>query len=515
MVQQLRNTISLLKLIGLMLLIFMLIRVVFYAYNYSFFGSLNAREVWNILVCGIRMDLSAIAYANVFFIIFYLIPFPFRRHLWYRIFLTILFALSNFTAIVINTGDIIYYSFNSKRLTYEVVAQWSDFMSMLPEYLLDYWYAVILLLAELTALVYLYIWIDKRNEKPSKFNYIIQALLFVITFGLAFLAGRGSLGRKPMTPITASGYVEIRKAPIATNSVFTLIHSYQKTSLHELHYFSDQELPAYFSIKRQYHGKPKKLNVVIIILESFSREFVGYLNHDTGYTPFLDSLMRHSLVCTQAYSDAERSIKGVASVLSGLPNMMEEDLQSSTYQTNCIPSIASFLKSKGYNTSFFHGGVNGTMNFDAYTKAVGFDNYYGRNEFANDQFFDGSWGIWDEEFFQFYAGKLKSFKEPFCSAIFSLSSHHPYKIPERYKNRFPKGKEQIHETIGYTDYALRKFFEAAQKQHWFKRTLFFITADHSIPTRHPVDTTYMSPVGAYSIPVCFFLNGKLKGTIPD
>ncbi|MBQ1676366.1 MAG: LTA synthase family protein, partial [Bacteroidaceae bacterium] len=176
---------------------------------------------------------------------------------------------------------------------------------------------------------------------------------------------------------------------------------------------------------------------------------------------------------------------------------------------------AGELKSIGYKTAFFHGASNGSMGFEAFAKATGFSEYYGRTEFDNDpnykgeKEFDGNWGIWDEPFMQFYCDEMSRFKQPFMTAIFTVSSHHPFNIPEKYKKTFPEEKLEIHKCIRYTDYALRRFFESASKQKWFNNTIFVLTADHTNQKCHPV---YETDLNLYSVPIIFYAPGlKLKG----
>jgi phosphoglycerol transferase MdoB-like AlkP superfamily enzyme len=115
--------------------------------------------------------------------------------------------------------------------------------------------------------------------------------------------------------------------------------------------------------------------------------------------------------------------------------------------------------------------------------------------------FDGTWGIPDEPFLKFFADDLNKKTPPFFSTIFTLSSHHPYKIPEQYTGKFKKGKHPILEAVGYTDYALRQFFKKAKKQTWYNNTLFIITADH---TSYRINETYDNKVGALKVPIAFY-----------
>jgi phosphoglycerol transferase MdoB-like AlkP superfamily enzyme len=297
-----------------------------------------------------------------------------------------------------------------------------------------------------------------------------------------------------------------------TNTPFTFAYSLFHRKLEEKHYFCKEDIEKHFSLTRIYGLQKNRIheNVVIIILESFSSEFIGSLNNYKGYTPFLDSIIGRSLVFKNAVANAERSNKGIPSVLSSMPSLMDESIISSIYENNSLTGLGIYLKELGYHTSFFHGGSNGTMNFDSYTKFAGLDHYFGRSEFNNEEYFDGHWGIFDEEFFQYFAKKIGEFPKPFLSVIFSLSSHHPYCVPEKYKDKFPEGQGEIVRSLEYTDFALRKFFESVSQKPWFNNTLFIITADHPFKIDAHFLPEYKLSSRKYAVPVIFFKPGEIK-----
>ena len=211
-------------------------------------------------------------------------------------------------------------------------------------------------------------------------------------------------------------------------------------------------------------------------------------------------------------SNGKKSIDGIPAVLSSLPIMMEESYLTSCYGENKLGSIASDLAKHGYATAFFHGGYNGTMNFDNYTKKIGFEHYYGKNEYNNDADYDGNWGIYDEPFLQYVVKQMDTISKPFVSALFTLSSHHPYSIPEQHIGRFPKGSMIVHETVGYTDYALKRFFEQASKTKWYDNTLFIITSDHSALTSQK---EFKTQLGLFKIPMIVFHPQLTQGVVSD
>jgi phosphoglycerol transferase MdoB-like AlkP superfamily enzyme len=51
-------------------------------------------------------------------------------------------------------------------------------------------------------------------------------------------------------------------------------------------------------------------------------------------------------------------------------------------------------------------------------------------------------------------------------------------VPEKYEGKFPKGDVNIHQTIGYTDFALKQFFKKAKNEPWFQNTIFVLVGDH-------------------------------------
>ena len=184
---------------------------------------------------------------------------------------------------------------------------------------------------------------------------------------------------------------------------------------------------------------------------------------------------------------------------------------------NDVSSIAGELtKNKGYSSAFFHGAMNGSMGFQAFARSVGFQKYFGRTEYNEDPNyngdadFDGTWAIWDEEFLQFYCDRMSEMKEPFVTSVFTATSHGPFDLPERYKGKFPTGDDPLFETVAYSDYAIQRFFEKAEKQPWFENTLFVITADHTSGNCYP---EYVTDLGYYNVPVIFYAPGlpELKG----
>jgi len=143
------------------------------------------------------------------------------------------------------------------------------------------------------------------------------------------------------------------------------------------------------------------------------------------------------------------------------------------------------------------------MGFYSFSKKAGFNNYYGMGEYNNNSDFDGTWGVFDGPFMQYFSNGLNSTEEPFFSTFFSLSSHPPYSLPSNYKS--DSDEIGIRETIKYTDDAMAEFFKNSKNEPWFKNTIFIITADHTSGVRY--SDKYKHKTGRIEIPMIFYSDG--------
>ena len=107
---------------------------------------------------------------------------------------------------------------------------------------------------------------------------------------------------------------------------------------------------------------------------------------------------------------------------------------------------------------------------------------------------------------------MSEMKEPFMTAVFTASSHHPYVVPEKYRERFPEEGIEIHKCIRYTDMALGKFFRSASRQPWFKNTIFVLTSDHTNLSDHDY---YQTDIGGFCSPIIIYEPAAETGIIHD
>lgn len=503
------------------MLMFTLCRFVFYLANFDSFSDVTG---W-VFIGGLQFDLSAILLMNLPLITLYLLPFPFRELSWYQRILKVLFYAVNLSAIGLNLIDTEYFKFTMKRSTIDLIdlaSAGDDLQQLIPVFLRDYWYLILLFIGMIIATEWLYR-LTKRTVQGSLFSvqyFGIHLAILALLGTLCVIGSRGGMQPKPVSVIDAAEFTSTRNIPLVLNTPFTMIKSYEQIQLEEVHYFDDEYVKNWFDPVRQYdviENGVDKPNVVLILLESFSREYVGKYNvtADTlgfleyfgyqiegqSYTPFLDSLMEESLYFTHAFANGRKSIEAVPAATASIYTLMNSPYVTSVYSANKLHSLATILAQTGYSTSFYHGATNGSMRFDGYSQAAGYQKYYGRTEYDNNADYDGQWGIWDEEFLQYFQQGLSKEKGPFFSTIFTLTSHHPFMVPERYEETFLGGDLPILRSVQYTDYALSRFFEEAKKQPWFDNTLFVITADHTGPPRTKWSHNQL---GGYAIPLIFY-----------
>jgi len=534
-----RHILLLVKRLLIALFLFFCARVFFLVLNHSHFAYLSFLDAAYVFFVGMRFDLSVIVYFNLPIILMHVLPLgKVKNKKGYQYFIKYYFVIVNSSLILFDLGDARYYDFTLKRSTaYLLYTLLSDDVPILiPRFIVDYWYvpATWIMLVLTAWLLYSMSNLQKKTFPDKAGNKFIslayQYMVFAIILGLALLGARGGLQNRPLTVVNATKYTSVKSAPLALNTPFTIMTTYGHKYLEEKAYFEFGKSEEIYPIIHQYDYPDsafRKINVVFLLLESFSREYSGFLNGYKGYTPFLDSLMQHSLLFTNAYATATRSVDAVHTITTGIAPLMDDPLTVSAYNTNKINSIAQLLKEKGYQTGFFHGGNNGTLNFDSFSEMAGFDAYYGRDEYNNDADYDGYWGIYDHAFLQYFAEKLDAFKSPFFALEFTMSSHNPYKVPEEFQDKFPEDDVKMHRVIQYSDYALQQFFKTASAMPWFNNTLFVLLADH---TGHSVSMAenmrkspeyqlkeqqvkyYKSSAGQYAIPILFYFPGdSLKG----
>ncbi len=496
-----------------MLAVLALSRWSLYWLNMQMFDTLGSADIWQAFGRGLRFDIFVLAIIAIPSFLYYLLLVPvFKVSRKYERFVNTISLIALSLAIMLNVSDAIYYRFTLKRLSADIFTYLfknGGGMEQLPGFLVDFWYISLAVLLLVWVLARIMLGAKKLSRIPFKTYGLLPSLvIFLVGAGLLLIGVRGGLQLKPINTVDASRQVKPLAVSLVLNTPFSIIKTYGQPTLHEQHFYTPQRLKTLYNPVKVYGDNTAQAveaskNVVIIILESFSLEHIGYFTKQQSFTPFLDSLFANSLSCA-AIANGKRSIEGVPAILSALPTLSSASFLGSAYAANRIQSVASYLKTYGYNSAFFHGGKNGTMSFDAYAAKAGFDAYYGMTEYPNKADYDGHWGISDAPYFQYFAKELNHLQTPFVASVFSLSSHHPYKVPEAYEDILPQGEHPIQQCVAYTDMALKAFFATARQQDWYQNTLFVITADH---TSEGTNAMYSNAFWQFRIPLAFYAPG--------
>ena len=479
-------------------------------------GNFTSGNMGEVLKGGLMFDTSAIMYTNSLYMVLMLFPLHLKECRGWQKMAKCVFVVVNALAICINLADSVYFKYTGRRTTATIFSEFGNegnLGSVIGVEFLNHWYLVLLALGLIVALAKLYAMPSSVLKIKSMFKYYVVQLLALLLFLPMCIGGmRGGLTKavRPITISNANQYVDRPEdAALVLNTPFSLIRTIGKNVFVIPNYMEEDRLNEVYSPVRQFVADSvatKKKNVVVMIVESFGSEYIGALNDYEGYTPFLDSLISKSLIWEHSFGNGRKSIDGMPSVLSSIP-MFVEPFFLTPASVNNVGGLAHELVKDGYYSAFFHGAENGSMGFQAFSRATGFEDYFGRteynqdNRFQGDADFDGMWAIWDEPFLQYMALTMNEFREPFVSAVFTASSHHPYKIPEAYQEIYPEEGLVMHKCVRYTDHALKRFFETASKQPWFKNTLFVLTADHTNLSEVP---EYQTSLGGFRVPIVFF-----------
>lgn len=489
-------------------------RFLFWYFNRELIKVDSVSDYFSLSYHGIAFDTTAILYVNALFILLSIIPVIINTTKVYQKVLFWIYFITNGIAYAMNFGDFIYFRFSQTRLTsaaFQVAQHETNISKVFTASLMQNPFVPILFVLLMALWVFLYKKVKIQVNRPKQLipYFIWSVITLCVTAVLAVGGIRGDFkhSTRPINLVDANRFVKIpSQGNMVMNSTFSFFRTLNTNNFKEVHFvdekFIDDQIHPYKVYDRQVTDKP---NIVIFIVESFSREYSGAFNKEknikdyVSYTPFIDSLANESLIFPNTFANGRQSIHGMSSVLAGIPSLTDA-FTSSPYSNQKIQSIVSVCNEMGYDTSFYHGAPNGSMGFLGFGNILGFKHYFGKTEYNNDKDFDGMWAIWDEPFLQYFAKNVGK-KQPFMATVFTASSHHPFKIPEQYNGKFKKGKNQMHEPIQYTDYAIKKYFETAKKQPWFNNTIFVFTGDHTNEVYYP---EYEKAMNRFAVPLILY-----------
>lgn len=529
------GSVLLLRLLLLYPILF-LCRIVFYLYNQTLLGGLHWQEIPGLIQGSLLFDTVSILYLNVLFIILSLLPFRFRNRNGYQKMLQWIYLITNSIGLIIlNLADAMYFRYAFKRITPEELhffQQDDNTSDILLHEIGTYWYIPLIVAALIVLLTFVYKKIqirrvDEITARP-RIYYPVHTLLLLLSFVLFTFGIRGTFNfeNRPVTLSNAALYTQdAQKASLILSNPFCIIRLSGVKDIEVLHYFDDETAQKLFTPYHYPQGENEyvigKKNVVIIVLEGFSKEHSKHLSphlypEHAGYTPFLDSLMREGFVFRNAFANGTRSVEALPAIWASIPSYGTPFAEMPQCVNN-LDALPRLLANEGYSTHFFMGSHANQMGFEAFAKIAGVQHFHNRADFeAHDKRkgMANTWGIWDMPFLQFMAQELNRIDTPFCATVFTLTSHHPFVLPKEYEGKMPTGTTPMQPCVAYTDLSLRKFFATASRMPWYKNTLFVFVADHVSP-KIAFEETY-SAKGHTAIQYFLYTpDGSLRGESYD
>ncbi len=496
----------------LWLIFFFIDRVIFLAYFSDKLQEADFFEVIQTFWNALRLDASMIAYISALPLLGYIILLFFPRFNFPKIIARtfVIFLLVVFTLISVfnlnlyrEWGSKINYraldlAFNSTK---EAVASGSSS---------PIWLSLAFLIVFLSASIFLSIRIidyQIYNRTTALWKKTASGFL---ALALLFLIARGGWQLSPINQSMAYFSTNTVLNHASVNTEWNLIHDVISNKFgndNPYKYYSKGEAkkivaelfpqPKEKSVRVIESGKP---NIVLIVLESFTAEFVESLGGEKGIAPNLETLIGEGLLFSEIYAAAGRTDKGMVATLSGFPSQAIRSIMKQNSKQEKLPGIAQELAANGYKTSFYYGGESEFFNMKSYLLSHGYQTLIDQYNFAKKDM-NSKWGTFDHKVFEKNLQDLDQVKQPFFSTILTLTNHEPFELPGKARFKGENVENKFRSTSFYTDSSLGAYIKEARSKTWYKNTLFVILADHS--HRLPRSITEYDPK-RYHIPLLFF-----------
>jgi phosphoglycerol transferase MdoB-like AlkP superfamily enzyme len=255
-------------------------------------------------------------------------------------------------------------------------------------------------------------------------------------------------------------------------------------------------------------GQPRRLNVVLISVESLGAEYLGSYGNARGLTPNLDALAGQSLWFSQVYATGNRTVRGMEALALALPPTPGQSIVRRPNNDRLF-SLGSVFEDKGYAVLFAYGGYGYFDNLNAFFEANDYRTVDRRAIPSQRVEFENVWGVADEHLFdqvleEIDREKARPSARPMFAHVLTTSNHRPYTYPPG-RIDIPSGSGRDG-AVKYTDYAIGDFLRKARTRPWFDETLFVITADHGANARG----TTRIPVDKYLVPLFVFAPKHIK-----
>jgi len=506
-------------LLGL-LLIYSVLKIIFYNYNYDLlfagggenisFSDKSGMAKWSLTV-----DLLNILAINTFLLLALQAGRLMSEKISAWLILPAFITLNSF-AVLLNLGDIFYFPFHLQRAN-------ADLLYVVDHPLKQLFHFNIFVIIGFTlavGFIIFLIWKLHRNLYKAfaggqRGGTITAVLVIFISLLLSF---KNSF-TKFLVPTYPLVELKSNQLPFVQNSFQTFFYSVFRdgADINQKTYFSAEECDSIFPIRKSLNiapDDPGKKNVVLFIMESVPYDFFDSASAFKVAMPFFDSLLQKSTFYNNAFAYAHQSNKGITAILTAVPTLSDIPLYHSPYINMPLTRIGSVLKKNNYQSLFCIGDEYDNFGFAKCMNWLGFDDYYSKEDMHNDHKIpEHSMGLQDEVALDFLNKKLKGMQQPFFAVNYNISTHYPYNAPASFTASLPETYTNPMKSMRYYDHSLQQFFTAAKEELWFKETVFIFCSDHWMaPDDKHIE---FNAVTGYRIPVIIYDPAVNKGRIDD
>ncbi|MEO6252775.1 MAG: sulfatase-like hydrolase/transferase [Ferruginibacter sp.] len=447
---------------------------------------------------------------------------------WQRIPLFILFFLITLILVINVGGEIIFWEEFNVRYNFIAV----DYLVYTTEVLGNIWesYNVLLIIATVLVVTIIILLLVKQKliasqEISMRFK---KRTIFFLCFMVLPLAGYFLVNNR-IKGISNNNYVN----ELGGNGIYEFGFAFWNNEIDYNKFYITRNDTANFKILRHMLQAPNatfsddplsierqikndspehRWNIILISVESLSGDYLKRFGNTENITPYLDSLIPHSLCFDRFYASGTRTVRGLEALSLAIPPTPGQSIIRRPDNDDMF-TMGSVLKAKGYDVNFIYGGNSFFDNMGKFFSNSSYKVLDERDIPDSLVHLTTAWGADDEASFDFTLQQCdKSFSsgKPFFDHIMTVSNHRPYIYPEGRIDILPK-YQSVQGVVKYTDYAINKFIKDAQKRPWFNNTLFVIVADHCAKSAGKTDL----PVNRYHIPCIIYAPGLIKPAIEN
>lgn len=500
---------------------FVFFKIIFLLINFSHTSGLGGSDIWGVFLHGSRMDFSVAGYISLLpGVLLALVPFLKPRLIEKIIGIYTLVLLIVLT--LMGLADAALYGPWGNRLNSQILLYLANPQGMWA--CLDWWQWILAVLAEVIVVVLAYavynrVFVRFYFDRVKLKWYIVPIQLLLSA--VLIIPIRGGFDVSPLNFSSVYFSENLYANHSAYNYFWSFVHAITHNDMKKnpIEYMDERRCMQYMGgfanenqeIVPQYiksaDGRP--INVVYVILESFSNKVIEPLGGMPGLTPNLNRFCREGIVFSNFYSSGMRSDKGISALLASYPALMKASaIINFQDKLDGLDYLPSYFKRHGYGLSFYYGGDVTFYNMKMLLMKSGIENIVSKDEFPMSVSSKQRWGVPDEYLYErVYEDALKA-KGPFMSMVYNISSHEPYDVPSFHRIKGMSEEQKYCNSVAYTDSCLGHFIDELRGSRLWKNTLVVITADHA--SLEPKGTTAQELV-SFRIPL-IWLGGVVDST---